>query len=67
MLQRLVVTLWFQKYVILPSAVFGQIVLVSGQCYRVVNVFNGTPSFVGTLLSSGTTCPSCIITYPCSS
>jgi hypothetical protein len=55
------------KYVILPSAVSGQIVLVSGQCYRVVNIFNGTPSFVGTLLPIGTTCGSCIATYLCKS
>jgi len=54
------------KYVILPSAVPNQIVLVGGQCYKVVSVFSGTPSFVGTLLPSGTTCSDCVITYPCS-
>jgi hypothetical protein len=56
-----------QKFVILPSAVINQIVLVGGQCYRVVNTFNGTPSFVGTLLPVGTTCNSCMATYGCNS
>ena len=56
-----------QKFVILPSAVLNQIVLVGGQCYRVINVFNGTPSFVGTLLPVGTTCNSCMATYGCNS
>ena len=56
------------KYVILPSVVAGQIVLVGGQCYQVIILVpGGSTSFVGTLLPVGTTCTSCMATYGCNS
>jgi hypothetical protein len=53
------------KYVILPSAVPNQIVLVNSQCYKVVNPFNGSPAVIGTLSPFGTSCGGCQSTYPC--
>jgi hypothetical protein len=47
--------------------VIGQIVLSGGQCYEVLSSSIIPTSFVGTLLSSGTTCGSCTATYLCKS
>jgi carbohydrate-binding DOMON domain-containing protein len=55
------------KYAILPSAAPNQLLLINGQCYKVITPFNGTPVVIGTLLSIGATCSGCISANPCKS
>jgi hypothetical protein len=53
------------KYAILPPASVNQLLLINGQCYKVITPFNGSPAFIGTLLPISTTCTDCTAANPC--